>query len=158
MFSRASYLRKHDKWLEQSDLAPLAEMDKSENVENIFEEAYKNYVPHKKHSKTATEGGNSPEELERRLVHALLATSKQRLIVAGFIKFLNTTLQFSFPLLLNLILSYYQDVQNGVIGPNDPPMVRYKGYWLSVLLMAFVGSKAMTESAYFHKVNRCSWR
>jgi len=162
MFSRASYLRKRGKYLQQEDLVPIAEMDKSEHVENLFDAAYNSYVPKAKKRKT-DEGGqakekDTPEELEKRLVHALLATCKRRLIVAGFIKFFNTVLQFTFPILLNLILSYYQDVQSGVIGEGDPPMVRYKGYWLSALLMFFVASKALTESAYFHKVNRCSWR
>lgn len=162
MFSRASYLRKRGKYLQQEDLVPIAEMDKSEHIENLFDAAYNGYVPKAKKG-TNADGGQAkeketPEELEKRLVHALLATCKSRLIVAGVIKFFNTVLQFTFPILLNLILSYYQDVQSGVIGEGDPPMVRYKGYWLSALLMLFVASKALTESAYFHKVNRCSWR
>ena len=182
MFSRAAYLRKHGKWLEQNDLAPLPAIDRSEAVEDIFEKAYKAYVPKKnekkRHEKSRdgddksgvvsdstsaaaggiSNNGENPQQLESRLIHALIATCKQRLIVGGLYRFLNTCLQFSFPILLNLILSYFQDVQSGVIGMDDPPMVRYRGYWLSALLMAFVMSKAITESAYFHKMNRCSWR
>ena len=177
MFTRANYLRKHDRWLEQEDLAPLAEIDKSANIELLFEEAYKNYVPKKKkkqkNNATAAaaagneemennqeKGSNSPhpEELEARLVHALIATCKSRIIMGGCFRLINSCLQFSFPILLNLVLSYYQDVQSGKITEDDPVMVYYKGYWLSALLMVFVACKALTESAYFHRMNRCSWR
>ena len=178
MFTRANYLRKHDRWLEQEDLAPLAEIDKSANIELLFEEAYKNYVPKKK--KTTKQKGNAttaddneemendlekgsspsppPEELEARLVHALIATCKRRIIMGGLFRLINSCLQFSFPILLNIILTYYQDVQSGKITEDDPIMVYYKGYWLSALLMVFVACKALTESAYFHRMNRCSWR
>ena len=161
MFSRAAYLRKHGRWLEQDDLPQVAESDRSEHVEKLFEDAYENYVPKKK--KTKEEGGGdgsaeSPEELERRLVHALIATCKRRIIVGGFIRLINSLLQFSFPVLLNFLLSYYQDVQNGDIKKGDKWTVYYRGYWLSAILMAFVFSKAITESAYFHQMNRCSWR
>ena len=157
LFSHAAFLRKKGKWLEQIDLAPLASIDKTEEIELIFEKAYKEYVPKKKRGIAESPTG-SPEELEARLIHALLATCRTRLLVAGIARFLNTVLQFTFPILLNLILSYYQDVQSGVITANDPPIIYYKGYWLSALLMVFVGCKAVTESAYFHLVNRCTWR
>jgi hypothetical protein len=161
MFSRASLLRKHGQWLEQADLAPLASSDRTAEVEALFEKAYAEYVPKKKKRKdpgAPLSSSETSEELEARLAHALIATSKRELMVAGVVRFLNTVLQFTFPILLNLILSYYQDVQSGVITSQDPPAIYYKGYWLSALLMVFVGSKAVTESSYFHLMNRCSWR
>lgn len=162
MFTRATYLRKNDLWLEQADLAPLAEIDKTENVEKIFEDAYDAYARRKQEKKSAEivgDGGTkNPVNLERHLVHALLSTCWSRIIVGGVYRFINSTLQFSYPIFLNLILGYYQDVQSGVITKNDPPAIYYKGYWLSALLMLFVALKALTESAYFHNMNRCSWR
>ncbi|KAL7515417.1 hypothetical protein ACHAXN_013106 [Cyclotella atomus] len=159
LFSRASFLRKKDKWLEMIDLAPLAGIDRTEEVEKLFEKAYNEYVPKKKKGQTTSETeSDTPEQLEARLTHALLATCKARLLIAGVARFLNTVLQFTFPILLNLILTYFQDVQSGIITREDPPIVYYKGYWLSALLMMFVGCKAVTESAYFHLVNRCTWR
>lgn len=161
MFSRAAYLRQHGKFLENDDLVPLASIDKAEEIGKLFDEAYNNYVPKPVKGKKEGEEQTAAErgaELEKRLVHALLATVKRRLIVGGFYRFINTALQFSFPILLNLILSYYEDVQTGKVTQNDPVMVYYKGYWLSALLMVFVAMKALSESAYFHKVNRCSWR
>lgn len=168
MFTRAARLRRHGMWLEQEDLAPLADMDRSENIERIFEEAYASYVPKRKKNgkkkgddddgNDGGDGTESPEELERRLVHALVATCKRRIIEGGLFRLVNSMLQFSFPILLNLLLSYYQDVQSGKVTPDDPPSVYYKGYWLSALLMAFVFFKALMESAYFHRMGRCSWR
>ena len=157
MFSRAAYLRQHGKVLENDDLVPLAAIDKSEEIGKLFDEAYNNYVskPAKGEKQTVAE---REVELEKRLVHALFATIKRRFIIGGLYRFVNTVLQFSFPILLNLILAYYEDVQKGNVTKNDPAMVYYKGYWLSALLMVFVALKALSESAYFHKVNRCSWR
>ena len=161
MFSRAAYLRKRGKYLENDDLVPLAAIDKSEEIQKLFDDAYDNYVPkagiRKKNGEEQTVAEREAE-LERRLAHALLATVKNRLIVGGVYRFLNTVLQFSFPILLNQILSYYEEVQLGIITKNDPAIVYYKGYWLSALLMVFVALKALSESAFFHKVNRCSWR
>ncbi len=161
MFSRAAYLRQHGKYLENDDLVPLAAIDKTEEIDKLFDEAYNNYVPKPVKGKKEGDEQTIAErevELEKRLLHALLATVKRRLIVGGVFRFVNTVLQFSFPILLNLILSYYEDVQMGKVTNNDPVMVYYKGYWLSALLMVFVALKALSESAYFHKVNRCSWR
>merc|ERR1712157_20889 len=44
------------------------------------------------------------------------------------------------------------------MGKDDPPGIYYKGYWLSALLMLLIGAKALMESAFFHRMNRCSWR
>jgi ATP-binding cassette subfamily C (CFTR/MRP) protein 1 len=160
MFSRATYLRKNDLWLEHADLAPLAQIDKTENVEKMFEDAYEAFgqKKQKKKSSDVVDGAGNPVYLERRLVHALLSTCWRRIIVGGYFRFINSALQFSYPIFLNLILGYYQDVQSGVITKDDPPAIYYKGYWLSTLLMLFVALKALTESAYFHNMNRCSWR
>jgi len=149
MFSCAAFLKKKGQFLEKEDLAPLVEMDKTVNVERMFQNAYANYIPNTKKSVEDDGCEDSPEELEHRLVHSLIATCKRRIIEGGFFRLFNSALQFSFPILLNLILSYYQDIQSGVITKDDPPTIYYKGYWLSILLMLFVQMKALTESAYF---------
>eukprot|EP00984_Skeletonema_dohrnii_P020758 scaffold10188_cov57-Skeletonema_dohrnii-CCMP3373.AAC.1 len=45
MFARAAFLRGHGKFLENDDLVPLAAIDKAEQIEKLFDEAYENYVP-----------------------------------------------------------------------------------------------------------------
>jgi hypothetical protein len=138
MFSRAAHLRLHGKFVENDDLVPLAAIDKAEEIDKLFDVAYNNYVqkPMKGKKEGEEQTINEREaELEKRLLHALLATVKRRLIVGGVFRFVNTVLQFSFPILLNLILSYYEDVQMGKITKDDPVMVYYKGYWLSALCL-----------------------
>jgi ABC-type multidrug transport system fused ATPase/permease subunit len=161
MFSRAAYLSERGLWLQKEDLPPLANMDKTSNVEQIFQSAWLAYSPAgpKKKKTTTKKKGESPAELESRLLHALIATSKRRIIEGGIYRLINSILQFSFPILLNLILGYYQDLEAGVITKElSTSWVYYKGYWYSLLLMLFIGTKAVTEGAYFHKMNRCSWR
>jgi ATP-binding cassette subfamily C (CFTR/MRP) protein 1 len=181
LFTRASYLHRHGgRALEKEDLTPLPAMDHSKAVEDRFEQAYNDYVPKEKKSKknknnkssdnsgtkhTAGEVDATPsspihakQELEDRMTHSLLAVCKQRLITAGIIKFFNTSLQFTFPLLLNAILKYFEDFQSGKIAEDAPWSQKYRGYWLSGLLLFFISAKALTESSYFHKVNRCSWQ
>ncbi|KAI2497361.1 hypothetical protein MHU86_17126 [Fragilaria crotonensis] len=176
LFTRASFLSKRGLALEANDLPPLPSIDLSKSVEAKFQSAYNSY---QKKSKTkGTEASSTPTAqttstgtfaddhtnadakaaLEARLVHSLLATCKQRLITAGVIKFFNTALQFTFPVLLNQILIFFQQYQAGAIPADAPNAVKYRGYWLSCLLFFFIACKAITESAYFHKVNRCAWQ
>ena len=97
--------------------------------------------------------------LEARSVHSLLAICKQQLITTGIsIKFFNPALQFTFPILLNQILVFFQQYQSGAIPADAPNTIRYRGYWLSCLLFFFIVCKAITEGAYFHEVNRCAWQ
>jgi len=152
LFRRASLLKKqYSRGVEQDDLVPLARMDEATSVQNMFEEAYKNYAPPSSNKKKQTEGKLSNDKLN----HALIAVCKQRLITAGIIKFFNTCFQFTFPLLLNEILIYFEEVPQQ---QETDDFNKYRGYWLSCLLLLFISCKALSEAAYFHKVNRCAWR
>ena len=97
-------------------------------------------------------------ELERRLARSLLATCRGHVIRGGFLRFVNSVLQFFLPLLLNSILSYFRRVQSGEVAEGDGAWAYYRGYWLSALLMAMIAARALTEGAYFHNMNCCSWR
>lgn len=158
LFSRAAFLHRRGMALEKEDLTPLPAMDHSKEVEDRFERAYNGYKPKDKKRKNKEIEVDPKKELEDRMIHSLLAVCKQRLITAGIIKFFNTCLQFTFPLLLNAILKYFENYQAGRIADDAPWGQKYRGYWLSALLLLFVSLKALTESSYFHKVNRCSWQ
>ena len=101
----------------------------------------------------------------KRLRLALLQIMGPSFYTAGLIKAVNTALQFCFPILLNSILRFIEETtqhsdvssSNNVID-DDPWYVAYKGYCLSGILFAVMGSKAITESAYFHIVNKCGYR
>ena len=159
LFRRASQLNKQGKALEQDDLLPLPKIDHSEVIAPIFEQAWKKREP--------ADGDRAVKKLEdlkgdvkystKRLSRSLLEVMGRRFWIAGAIKMLNSALQFSFPILLNNILKFMEETQAGVIDKDSSWEVRYRGYWLSALLLVAMGSKAITENAYFHRVVRAGF-
>ena len=69
------------------------------------------------------------------------------MIRGGFLRFVNSVLQFFLPLLLNSILSYFQRVQSGKVAEGDGAWAYYRGYWLPALLMAMIAARALTGGA-----------
>jgi len=92
------------------------------------------------------------------LRRTLMEVMGSRFVIAGFIKALNTALQFCFPLLLNAILKFIEETQAGFFDDTDPWHVRYRGYWLAATLLVAMALKAVTENAYFHRVYRCAYQ
>ena len=76
----------------------------------------------------------------------------KRLLLAGFVKLLNTSIQMAYPILINLILEFIEELQEGKISMDEVWYKRYRGYWLAALLFIAMAAKALTESIYF------SWR
>jgi ATP-binding cassette, subfamily C (CFTR/MRP), member 1 len=167
LFRRAAKLHKQGKGIEFEDLAPLMSIDESHNVGSKFEKAWKNQMDLQKQSerlstdieqkKTISDLKHSKEYGTAKLRKALLAVMGWRFIFAGFVKAVNTALQFSFPLLLNSILSFIEETQAGKFNETDPWYDRYRGYWLGALLFLVMACKAVTESKYFHMVSRSGW-
>ena len=142
LFRRASDLHKQNKALEQEDLIQLPSIDYGKRIAPVFEEAWKKAPAGK-----AT------------IVTAVKAVIGRRFIIAGFVKLLNTGLQFTFPLLLKAILVFIEQTQAGTIGKDDDPWhVTYRGYWLSGLLFIFMALKSVTENIYFHSVYRAGYQ
>jgi hypothetical protein len=159
LFRRANKLHKRGEALEHEDLLPLPSMDHGENVGNAFD------VGWRKQEDMAERPEKMLEDLKdnnnqgtARLTRALMEVVGPKFIVAGFIKALNTALQFSFPLLLNAILKFIEETQAGLFDESDPWHVQYRGYWLSAVLLLAMGSKAVTENAYFHRVYRAGYQ
>lgn len=143
LFRRASSLHKEQKALEQEDLLALPSIDHGQVIAPAFEEAWRKQVP----ASDATIGT------------AVRAVIGKRFIFAGFVKVINTGLQFTFPILLSEVLKFIEQTQAGVIGKDDEPwQVRYRGYWLSALLFLAMASKAITENLYFHSVYRAGYQ
>lgn len=144
LFRRASNLHKEQKALEQEDLLDLPLIDHGQVIAPAFEEAWSKQIP----ISEATIGT------------AIRAVIGKRFIFAGFIKILNTGLQFTFPILLSEMLKYIEETQSGVIGrkEDEPWQVTYRGYWLSALLFLAMTSKAITENLYFHSVYRAGYQ
>jgi hypothetical protein len=137
LFKHANQLAKDKQALEQDDLPLLPDFDKGRNVSAVFNRRW-------------TETKN--------VWKSLYAVLGWRFIIAGAIKVLNSCLQFTFPLILNAILQYIEDRQSSKITNDSSWQDRYRGYILSVLFVVFLSSKAVTESAYFHRINRCAFQ
>lgn len=108
-------------------------------------------------------GGGKDKSAEKdqetdRVRKAVFAVIGRRFWIAAVFKIVNTSLQFSFPILLNQILKFIEEKQAGDISSADPWLVRNRGYWLSAVLFIVMASKAVTESAYFHRVFRAGYQ
>lgn len=164
LFRRAAYLKKEGEALEQEDLLPVPECDHSAKIGPVFEIAWDNQLKKEAEKKIVSETPPDADtedgdiQYTGRVRVALMAVFGRSFYVAGGIKFCNTMLQFSFPLLLNAILKYIEDTQSGAIDADSPGSVRYRGYWLSALLFVAMVIKAMAENAYFHRVYRCGYQ
>lgn len=140
LFSRASSLHKEGKVLNLEDLLPLPSYDHGKNIAPVFEKRWQDL------HENAT------------LASAIRAVIGKRMVIAGSIKFVNTSLQFCFPLLLNEILKFIQLTQLNTSSEDQPWQEKYKGYWLAVILFCAMGAKAITENLYFHLVYRAAYQ
>ena len=171
LFRRASYLQKENAALEHEDLLPLPLLDYGRVVGKALEDAW-DVQQQKEVAALRASGITTPPQRQLKLSELKGAqgrsTTKVRRAVAavigwqfwwaGCIKIVNTGLQFSFPLLLNAILSFIEDSQAGRIPENAPWYDTYRGYWLSAILFVAMAAKAVTENMYFHKVYRAGYQ
>lgn len=158
LFRRASQLIRKGRALEQEDLLPLPKIDLGDVIGPKFEEAWKKRViVHEPTIKKLEDLKGDSDMNTTRLRRTLLDIMGTRFYVAGVIKMINSALQFCFPVLLNAILKFIEETQAGLIDESAPWYDRYRGYWLSAILLITMGSKAVTENAYFHRVVRCGF-
>jgi hypothetical protein len=161
LFKRATELGKKAEPLQLEDLLALPSFDHGDLIGSTFEEAWAKQadVPAPKSKSNGLEDIKNNTDLSTtRLRKSLTVVIGRRFIKAGFVKALNTCIQFSFPLLLNALLKFIQETTNGQIDENDDWHVRYRGYWLSAILLFAMASKAVTENTYFHLVIRSGYQ
>ena len=170
LFRKATALRKnhHKDLLEIDDLLHMPRCDHGRDINEDFQNAWASYKAKSDSKDDETNDNPSttvPEDWHKapdgpvdRLQHALLHVMGRRFIVAGFIKALNTCLQFSFPLLLQAILKFIEDTQQGRIPDDAPGTEKYRGYWLAACLFGAMACKALTENAYFQRVYRAGYQ
>ena len=164
--------------LQHEDLLRLPHVDVSDNVGRRFTEAWQSYDENysnknnnnkntnkkerqRLHANTLAEINNNNSDTTlrtKRLRRAISHVVGRPFIVAGFIKAINSGLQFTFPILIRNILRFIEDTQNGTITEDDDGWVRYRGYWLSVLLFLAMWTKAVTENQYFQRVIRAAYQ
>ena len=155
LFRRAAYLSKHDTGLQHEDLLPMPHFDRGAPIISTFERTWASTANGTSSSK---KDDTKAKQQTDRVRKALLAVLGARFWVAGAIKLLNSALQFTFPILLNQILKFIEDSQNGLISETDSWSTRYRGYWLSAVLFGFIAAKAVTENAYFYRVIRAGYQ
>lgn len=174
LFQRAQYLGRHDTALQHEDLIPLPAIDHGEPILQAFERSWEAQeqeinmnIAKKDDDDTADKGdgdsngdgdGDGGSNKTDRVRKATFAVIGRPFVVAGFLKFVNTSLQFSFPLLLQAILLFIEQSQAGEFQDSDSWGVRYRGYWLAGILFFVMASKAITENAYFHRVYRSGYQ
>ena len=160
LFRRASYQTRRGTALQQDDLLPLPRIDYGAPILTDFERSWEAAAPREASETTAkTDDGDDAAADEKksktsRIRKALFGVMGRRFIMAGVIKFFNTGLQFSFPLILNQILKFIEATQAGTYSGEDPWYDQYRGYWLSGVLFLVMVSKAITENNYFFAVMR----
>jgi ATP-binding cassette, subfamily C (CFTR/MRP), member 1 len=160
LFRRAAYLSKHDTGLQHEDLIPLPSFDHGVEIISNFERSWVTSSTSTTTSSSSLKDGDDIKSKQQtdRVRKALLSVAGSRFIFAGFVKLANTGLQFTFPILINLILKFIEDSQAGKFSESDPWSVRYQGYWLSAVLFVFIACKAVTENQYFHRVMRAGYQ
>jgi ABC-type multidrug transport system fused ATPase/permease subunit len=157
LFRRASYLSKHETGLQHADLIPLPRVDFGEEINSNFERSWTATKPIISTGEKQDDNVKAKQQTDR-VRKAILAVVGRRFIIAGMIKVVNTSLQFTFPILIKLILKFIEDTQSGKISADDPGITRYRGYWLSAILFVFIAGKATTENQYFHRVMRSGYQ
>jgi hypothetical protein len=153
--------------LQQDDLLDMPAFDHGDVILRDFESAWNRYAPKieeyqhndaiagTKLEEVGINSENAATDLVRKAITKVLG---RRFVIAGFIKVVNTGLQFSFPILLNLILEFIEKTQAGQFKDDDRWQEKYRGYWLSVILFVAMVAKAITENAYFHRVYRSGYQ
>lgn len=158
LFARAQYLSRHHTGLQHEDLIPLPAIDHGEPITANFERtwaAQEQTVGPRYTNDDDDVNAKYKTDLVRKAIFAVIG---RRFVIAGFIKVVNTGLQFSFPILLHMILKFIEDSQAGLISPSDSWGKRNQGYWLSTVLFFVMASKALTENAYFFRVYRSGYQ
>jgi ATP-binding cassette, subfamily C (CFTR/MRP), member 1 len=156
LFRRAAYLSKHETALQHEDLIPLPHIDHGDEIISKFDRSWEKTASSVSLNKN--DDDIKSKQKTDRVRKALFAVVGGRFVMAGVIKLLNTALQFTFPILINLILKFIEKSQRGEISATDPWTVRYRGYWLSAVLFVFIAAKAITENQYFLRVIRAGYQ
>lgn len=118
---------------------PLSGLDKVADVSEQFETNFRHFQK---------QGVPSP------LVAALRKQFLVPLALAGVRKWVNSTLQFGPPIILNFFLAFLEDRASGVVGSDQD----WKGYVWIIGLFALLTVRTLVENSYFHRVARVGFQ
>lgn len=153
--------------LEQKDLLPLPNYDRSDSISNIFENKWSKLSS----SSSSSSSENSTTESQKMLRQSILSVLAPKIYYAGFIKALNSLLQFTLPIVTNLLLKFIEtivsvetlssDDNNGEIDSSTflrlTGKSKNEGFILASLLFFVMFARALTENHYFDIVYRSSY-
>ena len=145
------------KTLDAEDLWAMPPNDRSKVLFETFQTGYEEAKA--KASNKASKSGNVDltEAAKKKIfVSALIRVLGRRFFIAGFIaRFVNSSLQFTFPIFLAAIITY---IETGEIFGYDVSATPNLGYALAAGLGLAMMGKAVCENAYFHVAIRGGWQ
>ena len=136
--------KKQKEELQFEDLFGLPEKDDTRRLYSVFMEDWQ-----RRHESGEDISDVSVKDAEHMLWRSLFHVIRWKMLLALVVKLLNSSLQFSYPILLNFLLTYIQ---------NPAAMPSYAGYLFAVGLGLATFFKAVCESNYFFIVQRAGWR
>jgi len=154
LFTRASRLQQTGEALQEADLIPLPDIDQGSTILEKFRKGWKNEEMKRAKNKVVSKKGMDKKvDHEKHLRRTLFSIIGLRFAIAGAVKFINTCLQFTFPLLVNAVLIYIEGSSSDILRQNH-----WRGYRLAGMLFVAMLCKALTENMYFHLVTRCGYQ
>ena len=136
--------KKHKEELQFSDLFGLPDKDDTRTLYSIFQADWQ-----RRHKNQEDVSDVDVKDAEHMLWRSLFHVIRWKMLLALVVKIINSTLQFSYPILLNLLLTYIQ---------NPAGMPKNSGYGFAVGLGLATFFKAVCESNYFFIVQRAGWQ
>ena len=142
--------------LQQADLWELPHEDQAGVITKRFSTAWAQAEARCRGKYDLAAGVQLSKSQREQVFTAAVATflGPRFLYGAGVIKLLNSSLQFTFPILLSATISFIEGrMPFGVI-----PLVPATGFGCAALLSIVMIIKAMTESTYFYICTRAGWQ
>jgi ATP-binding cassette subfamily C (CFTR/MRP) protein 1 len=124
--------------LKLTDILPLSDVDEPKAISATFE----------RYIKENTEEKHLPNPVTAAVRSQFFAPMAR----AGAVKFVNSTLQFLPPILLNFFLQYLQEAQAGTARN------AWEGYVWGCALFVAMSLRTLTENNYFHRVVRVGYQ
>lgn len=156
LFSIAKAKANSGEAIDMSDLRSLPKQDQALPLAAAFNTAWKKWDAELRTEQNVATGDVLPKTIQDKiLINTLFSVMGRRVTyLAGAVKFLNTTIQFCWPVLLGGVLNAVEGKKPFGISGN----VFQNGVYVSVVLGLFMAFKAVTENTYFHLVIRGGWQ
>jgi len=152
--------RKDGSEIEDSDLWDLPAWDHTATLSDRFDDSWRRSAAKKlgmspqdrNVDEFASTDQLTSQEASSILTWSVWGVVRSRMILAGFVKLCNSSVQFLYPILINLILEYIQDLNT----PQEQNI--WVGYTFAAALGLAMITKSLLENMYFWLVWRSGWQ